>query len=197
MNNRKKEGASGESRLATVVVETPKGSRNKFKYDPGTRMFKLSKVLPEGMVFPYDFGFVTSTKGEDGDPIDVLVLLEEATFPGCLLECRIVGVIEAEQEDNLERKRNDRVIAVAQQSLLFSDITHIRDLRPATLKQITAFFVNYQKLRNVEFTVLACHGPSKALDLLARGGLKTNQSRKGGGGSNSRERTRRESGVIS
>jgi len=145
-------------------------------------MFKLSKVLPEGMVFPYDFGFVTSTKGEDGDPIDVLVLLEEATFPGCLLECRIVGVIEAEQGYDHERKRNDRVIAVAQQSLLYSDVTHIRDLHSATLKQITAFFVNYQKLRNVEFTVLACQGPDKALDLLAKGGFKRIQPKGRGRG---------------
>jgi len=58
-----------------VIIETPKGSRNKFKYDPDLRMFKLSKVLPEGMVFPYDFGFVPSTKGDDGDPVDVLVVL--------------------------------------------------------------------------------------------------------------------------
>src|SRR5262245_53602064 len=136
-------------------------------------MFKLSIVLPEGMVFPYDFGFVTSTNGEDGDPIEVLVLLEEAAVPCCLLEYRIVGVIEAEQKDKLERKRNDRVIAVAQQSLLYSDIMHIHDLRSAILKQITAFFVNYQRLRNVEFTVLARRGPGRALNLLAQGALKT------------------------
>ena len=112
----------------------------------------------------------------------MLVLLEEATFPGCLLECRIIGVIEAEQGDDNERKRNDRVIAVAQQSLLYSDIKHIRDLHAAALKQITAFFVNYQKLRNVEFTVLACQGPDKALDLLAKGGLKSIQPKSRGRG---------------
>jgi inorganic pyrophosphatase len=75
---------SGEDSIK-VIIETPKGSRNKFKYDPDLRMFKLSKVLLEGMVFPYDFGFVPSTKGEDGDPVDVLVLMDEPTFPGCLL----------------------------------------------------------------------------------------------------------------
>ena len=69
-----------------VVIEAPKGSRNKFKYDPLTHRFKLSKVLPEGMVFPHDFGFVPSTKGADGDPIDILVLGDEPTFPGCSLE---------------------------------------------------------------------------------------------------------------
>ena len=102
-----------------VIIETPKGSRNKFKYDPDLRMFKLSKVLPEGMVFPYDFGFVPSTKGEDGDPVDVLVLMDEPTFPGCLLECRLVGVLEAEQEEEKKKKQNPRLIAVAKQSLLY------------------------------------------------------------------------------
>ena len=81
--------------IIEVVIETPKGSRNKFKYDPTTRRLKLSKVLPEGMVFPYDFGFVPATKGPDGDPIDVLVLLDEPTFPGCLVECRLIGILEA------------------------------------------------------------------------------------------------------
>ena len=122
-----------------VIIETPKGSRNKFKYDPDLRMFKLSKVLPEGMVFPYDFGFVPSTKGEDGDPVDVLVLMEEPTFPGCLLECRLVGVLEAEQEDKKKKKQNPRLIAVAKQSLLFSEVASLGDINPTVLRQVEAF----------------------------------------------------------
>src|SRR5881398_2938674 len=73
-----------------VVVETPKGSRNKFAFEPKLGVFKLKKVLPEGMVFPYDFGFIPSTKAEDGDPIDVLLLMDEPAYPGCLIECRVV-----------------------------------------------------------------------------------------------------------
>jgi inorganic pyrophosphatase len=123
-----------------VIIETPKGSRNKFKYDPTTRMFKLSKVLPQGRMFPYDFGFVPSTIGGDGDPIDVLVPMDEPTFPGCLLECRLIGVMEAEQEEKQQnKKRNDRLLAVAVQSFLYSEITHIRELNPTLLKQIEAF----------------------------------------------------------
>ena len=71
----------------SVIIETPKGSRNKLKYDPAKRMYKLSKVMPEGMVFPYDFGFVPSTKAEDGDPLDVLVLTDDPLFPGCFVDC--------------------------------------------------------------------------------------------------------------
>src|SRR5689334_2298163 len=115
----KKSAAPIKPASIDVIIETPKGSRNKFKYDSTSRMFKLSKVLPEGMMFPYDFGFVPSTIGDDGDPLDILVLMDEPTFPGCLLECRLIGVIEAEQEENHEKERNDRLVAVAQQSLLY------------------------------------------------------------------------------
>src|SRR5437868_13907131 len=82
-----------------VVIETPKGSRNKYAFDPKERVFELKKVLPAGMAFPYDFGFVPSTIGGDGDPVDVLVLMDEPAFPGCKLTCRVIGVIQGEQGD--------------------------------------------------------------------------------------------------
>jgi inorganic pyrophosphatase len=87
------------------------------------------------MVFPYDFGFVPSTKGDDGDPVDVLVLMDEPTFPGCLLECKLVGVLEAEQEERKIKKRNPRLIAVAKQSLLYSQVTHLRDINTAVVRR--------------------------------------------------------------
>src|SRR5689334_9308585 len=98
--------------LIEVIIETPKGSRNKIKYDPSSMNFKLSKVMPEGMMFPYDFGFVPSTKAEDGDPLDVLVLTDEPLFPGCLVECSLIGVLKAEQKEQRHTNRNDRLIAV-------------------------------------------------------------------------------------
>jgi inorganic pyrophosphatase len=127
----------------------------------------LSKILPQGMVFPFDFGFVPSTRGGDGDPLDVLVLIEEATFPGCLLECSLIGVPEAtQQERNAESIRNDRLIATARQSLLYSEVTDVRDLQGSVLKYIEGFFVNYQRLRDVEFSVLGYGGPSRAREIL-------------------------------
>src|SRR5438270_8372921 len=113
-----------------VIVETPKGSRNKIKYDPSSRKFKLSKVMPEGMMFPYDFGFVPSTKAGDGDPLDVLVLTDEPLFPGCLVECKLIGAIESEQEEEGETNRSDRLVAVAEQSLLYSEINTSKDRIP-------------------------------------------------------------------
>ena len=81
-----KREASSKPITIRVTIETPRGSRNKLKFDPAKKMFSLSKLLPEGMVFPYDFGFVPATKADDGDPLDVLVLTDEPLFPGCLVE---------------------------------------------------------------------------------------------------------------
>jgi inorganic pyrophosphatase len=74
-----------------VVIETPQGSRNKFSYDLELELYRLKGTLPVGASFPYDFGFVPSTLGADGDPIDVLLLMEEPAFTGCLVEARLIG----------------------------------------------------------------------------------------------------------
>ena len=86
-----KRAASSKPLAISVTIETPRGSRNKIEYEPAKKMYSLSKILPEGMVFPYDFGFVPGTKAEDGDPLDVLVLTDEPLFPGCLVDSRLIG----------------------------------------------------------------------------------------------------------
>jgi inorganic pyrophosphatase len=157
----------GTTQLA-VTIETPKGSRNKIKYEPTRRIFKLSKITPEGMIFPYDFGFVPSTEAEDGDPLDVLVLTDEPLFSGCSVDCRLIGVIEMEQEEEGGKKRNDRLLAVATQSLLYSQAHDIDDINPVVLKQIQDFFVNYQRVRNIKVQILGRRGPDRALQILRR-----------------------------
>jgi len=107
-----------------VVIETPKGCRNKYAFDAKQKIFQLKKVLPEGMTFPYDFGFVPSTKAEDGDPVDVLVLMDEPAFAGCLLKCRVIGVIEGEQGKKKQKERNDRIVAIEQANHSFADVNH-------------------------------------------------------------------------
>jgi inorganic pyrophosphatase len=164
--NRKQHNAGREWFRVEVVIETPKGSRNKIKYDPSSRQFKLSKVMPEGMMFPYDFGFVPNTKADDGDPLDVLVLTDAPLFPGCIVECRIVGAIEAEQKEQAKTNRNDRLIAVATQSLLYSEVRELTELNPVVLKQIEDFFVNYQEVRGVKVKILGRSNRQKALTLL-------------------------------
>src|SRR6266403_1498207 len=129
-----------------VIIETPKGSRNKYAFDPRQKIYELKKVLPAGMAFPYDFGFVASTLADDGDPIDVLVLMDEPAFPGCLLKCRIIGIIEGEQKSKTQKERNDRIVAVEQDNHSFADIKHINDLGDAFLIELEELFVNYHEL---------------------------------------------------
>jgi inorganic pyrophosphatase len=154
------------SETIQVVVETPRGCRNKYKFNPETRGIKLSKVMPEGMIFPYDFGFIPDTSGEDGDPLDVLILSDEGTFPGCEIECRLIGVLKANQTENGKRNRNDRLIAVAAASVLYRNVIELSNLEPAVLKQMEDFFVNYQKVRDIEFVILKREAAKSARRLI-------------------------------
>ncbi len=171
---RAKGGLADPSRLQTmdqddgdivrVVIETPKGSRNKYAFDPEQRVFELKKVLPAGMTFPYDFGFIPRTKGEDGDPVDILVLMDEPAFPGCVLKCRLIGIIQGEQGDKNKKKkeRNDRIVGVAQGNHSFADIKHIDDLGKVFLQELQDFFVNYHGLSDEQFRVIDVRGPRQA-----------------------------------
>lgn len=152
-----------------AIIETPKGKRSKYDYDPDTGLFKLGGLLPEGMTFPLDFGFVPGTRGEDGDPLDVLVLSDEVTFTGCLLGVRLIGVIEAQQtERDGQSVRNDRLLAVTQASHLYGEITEIGQLPDKTVEGLTQFFVNYNALKGKRFEVLGVHGPERASALVTR-----------------------------
>jgi inorganic pyrophosphatase len=145
-----------------VVIETPKGSRNKYAFDEDERVFVLKKVLPSGMAFPYDFGFVPSTKAEDGDPIDVLVLMDEPAFPGCVLKCRPVGVIEGEEGKKGDKERNDRIVAIEQSNHRWAHVKHIRDLGKHFLAELQEFFVNYHELSGKKYKVIDVRGPKEA-----------------------------------
>ncbi|MGC2696493.1 MAG: inorganic diphosphatase [Candidatus Angelobacter sp.] len=157
-----------KNQILQVVIETPKGSRNKYAFDPDQRVFTLKKVLPEGMVFPHDFGFVPSTRAEDGDPVDVLILMDEAAFAGCVVRARLVGVIEGEQTVNGKTERNDRLLAVAETSHTHSDVKSIKDLNDAFLREVEKFFENYHANDGETFKVLACKGPGAAIKCLER-----------------------------
>jgi inorganic pyrophosphatase len=160
----------GKGRLQ-VVIETPKGSRNKYKFDSDQRIFLLNKVLPEGMAFPHDFGFVPSTEAQDGDPLDVLILMDESAFPGCVVRSRLLGVIEGEQIEKGKRERNDRLIAVSETSPTHSDVESVQDLNKTFLDEIEKFFVNYHENDGVKFRVLGLKGPDVARKLLKKAQL--------------------------
>jgi inorganic pyrophosphatase len=155
---------SREDKLVQVVIETPKASRNKYDFDQDLHVFELRKVLPAGMTFPYDFGFVPSTLADDGDPLDVLVLMDEPAFPGCVLKCRLIGIIEGQQLDKEKKKiRNDRIVAIEKHNHSFADIEHIDDLGNKFLDELEEFFVNYHRMLGKKYEVTGVGGPRKAL----------------------------------
>jgi inorganic pyrophosphatase len=155
-----------------VVIETPRACRNKYSYDPACDCMQLSTVLPEGMVFPYDFGFIPSTLGEDGDPLDILILMDEPVVPGCVIRARLIGAIEAKQKEKGQGwTRNDRLIAVATHAQTHNGAKTLADLRPHLIDEINEFFVTYNKLRDRKFKTKHEASPAKAADLV-RAGMK-------------------------
>lgn len=152
--------------ILQVVVETPKGSRNKFAFDPDQRVFTLRKVLPAGMVFPYDFGFLPKTLAPDGDPLDVLLLMDEPAYPGVVVRSRLIGVIEGEQIEGKKKNRNDRLLAVAEANHQYANIKTQEDLPKQFLHELEEFFVNYHKQEGKEYKLLGCKGADQAMRLI-------------------------------
>ncbi|HET7449402.1 MAG TPA: inorganic diphosphatase [Gaiellaceae bacterium] len=151
-----------------VVIDTPKGSRNKYEFDEELGVFALGGVLPSGAVFPYDFGYVPRTRAEDGDPLDVLVLMDEPAFVGCVVPVRLVGAIEAEQTEEGETFRNDRLLAVAENSHNHRDVRGVEDLSANLLDEIEHFFASYNDAKGKRFEVLDRVGARTAARLLEK-----------------------------
>ncbi|HEV7578248.1 MAG TPA: inorganic diphosphatase [Caldimonas sp.] len=153
-----------------AVIEATQGTRHKLKYKAEWQAFVLSGVLPLGLSFPYDFGFVPSTLGDDGDPLDVLVFADEAMPPGTVAPCRLVGVIEAEQQKKGERaERNDRLLAVTEPSHRYRECRELRDIAAGVLVEVEQFFVAYNAQKGVRFQPLARRGAAAATRLVERG----------------------------
>jgi inorganic pyrophosphatase len=152
-----------------VVIDTPKGCRNKYAFDLDLKGYVLKAVMPKGMVFPFDFGSIPGTRGQDGDPLDALVLMDEPAFCGCLVESRLLGVIEAtQQEKDGKIERNDRLITVAAESHTHSAIKTVGDLNPNLLKEIENFFVSYNRVRGKKFEPIGRYGPKRAKRLVEK-----------------------------
>lgn len=151
-----------------AIIDTPKGSRVKYKYDSSQARFRVSKLLPVGAAFPYNFGFFSGTTGEDGDPLDVLVLSEEAFLPGTVIPVRLIGNLHARQKDagSEAEERNDRLIAVAIHDSLFAEMASIESLSQALRHQIAHFFVSYNQALGREFRPLGFQPAEKAVQLL-------------------------------
>jgi inorganic pyrophosphatase len=160
-----------------VIIDTPKGSRNKYKYDAEHNLFILSGVLPAGAVFPFDFGYLPSTEGGDGDPLDVLVLMDEPAFVGYLVPSRLIGVIKAELTEDGKTTRNDRLIAVAANARDQGDVQSLDQINEQLMREIEHFFVSYNTIKGKQFTPQGRFGPDRARQLVDAGVKQFQQSK--------------------
>ena len=155
-----------DSGLVRVIIDTPRGSRNKYKWDPQLAMFKLSRVLPAGMSFPYDFGSIPGTRAEDGDALDVLVLTEAPLVVGCLVHVHLVGVLRAKQREGRKMIRNDRLIGVIETRVNKPALRELTELPIDRVKDIEHFFRSYNQAQGRPFEITGRAGAKAAQRML-------------------------------
>lgn len=162
-----------------VVIETSRDSRTKLAYDPKRGTFVVKLVLPQGMSFPFDFGFIPSTLADDGDPVDVLVLMDEPVPAGTIVPSRLIGVIEAVQtEKDGTKDTNDRLIAVASAHELFTDVRQLSEVPESVTDQIEHFFISYNEQQGKRFEPKGRHGRKRAEALFEKGRRAYKRSKK-------------------
>ncbi len=155
---------SGFPDMIRVVVEVPKGSRNKYELERESGRIKLDRVLFSAVHYPADYGYVEGTLAEDGDEVDVLVLIDEPTFPGCLIEARPIGMLRMKDEKGIDNK----VLAVPVNDPRWSNFKDIRELPPHLLVEIENFFLTYKKLEVKEVVSEGWSGRNQAGEYLVR-----------------------------
>jgi inorganic pyrophosphatase len=174
-----------DSNLVRVVIDTPRGSRNKYKFDEQLALFKLSRVLPAGMSFPYDFGSIPGTCAEDGDALDVLVLAESPLVVGCLVLVHLIGVIRAQQTESGKTIRNDRLIAVLETTVNKPTLRDLQELPDQHVQDIEHFFRSYNQAQGRPFRITGRGGPEVAEQMLSRAERSSRHTTKAAGGTRS------------
>jgi len=149
-----------------IIIETPRQSPVKYKYEPDLKGFRMLKALSPGLVFPYDFGFVPNTTGEDGDPLDVMVISEFPSFPGSIIDCRIIGCLQAEQSKKGKTVRNDRFLAIPEFSIQYKNVKNLNDLPVELVDSIQYFFTTYLSAEGSSLNWLARLNATEANDLV-------------------------------
>src|ERR1700749_4324905 len=149
-----------------VVIETPRGSRAKFAYDPKLETFALSKSLLTGLSYPHDWGFVPSTKADDGDPLDIMVIHDAATFPGLVVACRIIGILQIEQKSKKKSERNDRLFAVPRRSHSERALNDVAELTKPIREELEKFFIATDELEDKTLKIIGWKGPKAAVQAI-------------------------------
>jgi inorganic pyrophosphatase len=157
-------GDDGEIRM---IVETPRGSNIKLKYEPSLGLFTVSRALPLGLNYPFDWGFVPGTRSEDGDPLDALALHDAATYPGTMLPCRALGVVDVEQNGKHgKREANPRLILMPTWHDRLGELEKAKDLPDRLKAEIEQFFLNTTFFTSKAAKVTGWRGPKAAMKIL-------------------------------
>jgi inorganic pyrophosphatase len=159
--------------VVRCVVECPAGAAIKFRYEPEHGVFMMGRALPKGLTYPFDFGFIPSTLGADGDPLDVMVIHDAATMPGIVVAARLIGVLEVEQHEGprsrTKAERNDRFFAVPAAAARDRTVRDVADLSEKLREELRLFFASSVEDTEKTLTFLGWRGPKRALDLVRAG----------------------------
>jgi inorganic pyrophosphatase len=147
-----------------AIIEIPSGSRNKYEYDHERHIFRLDRVLYSSVHYPTDYGFIDNTLAEDGDPLDILVVVEEPTFPGCYLRARPIGALIMSDEKGLDEK----ILAVPMDDPRFDGIDDLTQLHPHWLREIENFFATYKTLQRKVVTIQGWEERAVAWEIIRR-----------------------------
>ena len=161
--------AFGPDNSVHVVVESPRGSTVKLKYDANLNAFTLSRPLVEGLAYPFDWGFVPSTRAADGDPLDAMIIWDRATYPGVVIPCRLIGLLAVEQNSKRRpgtRERNDRVMAVPLNAPRYNALREVRDVESRVRDELEAFFAASVAFEGKDLKILQWAGAAAAYDLV-------------------------------
>jgi inorganic pyrophosphatase len=157
-----------KTKTIPVIVETPQGTRSKVEFDYELGLLRLTRVLPAGMTFPLNFGSIPGTLADDGDPLDVLLFMRDPVPSGTLLAARPIGVMEAEQTDDGETERNDRLFAVPAKDSSYGHLESVSAIDKRRRKEFERFFETYNSEDGKEFRPLGWFGPQRAFKLIER-----------------------------
>ena len=150
--------------VVNALIEIPLGSKNKYELDEKTGRIKLDRVLYAAMIYPAEYGILEHTLAPDGDPLDILVICSEPTFPGCIVPARVLGCLTMVDDGKLDYK----LISVVDCDPRYADVKELEDLSPFVLKEISNFFANYKVLQNVTVEVGEYLNKVQALEIIEK-----------------------------
>lgn len=148
--------------LINVLIEIPAGSKNKYEFDKDLNAFALDRVLFASVQYPYDYGFVPNTLADDGDPLDGMVIMDQPTFPGCVIGARPIGMLEMIDGGD----RDEKILCVPEEDPRYKDVTSLKDIASHRLDEIAEFFRTYKNLEKKVTEILGWQGLDKVTPLI-------------------------------